>query len=195
MQGPHRRAPIILAAMIGLGGALAPALASESITYTYDALGRLVVAKSEGTVNDDQTHSLCFDPAGNRTKYRSDDTGIVPSCAPTPSAMPSPTAPPTPGMNTLPTAVADTKQVGPNQTRAVDVIANDTDADGDLPLALIAASVSSGSCTVALFSGTEVSVTRGMSGGPGHGAPVCTISYTVIDGRGGSAIGQLQITT
>lgn len=161
-----------------------PALAGEAITYTYDALGRLVVAQSDGTVNDDQTHALCFDPAGNRTKYRADDAGALPSCAPTPSPMPTPTAPSTPS-NTAPTAVADSNNMNNGQTKVINVIANDTDADGDTPLVLTAASVVSGSATVSLASATEVRVVY-VSGN-------ATISYQVTDARGASSTGQLSV--
>lgn len=41
--------------------------AGEVITYTYDALGRLVTVQSSGDVNNGQTTSTAYDPAGNRT--------------------------------------------------------------------------------------------------------------------------------
>lgn len=41
--------------------------ASETITYTYDALGRLVNASTSGTVNNGLTTSTAYDPAGNRS--------------------------------------------------------------------------------------------------------------------------------
>ena len=45
----------------------APAVASETITYTYDALGRLVAVARTGTVNNGASASYTYDPANNRT--------------------------------------------------------------------------------------------------------------------------------
>ncbi|GLK45537.1 MULTISPECIES: hypothetical protein [Novosphingobium] len=57
-----------------------PAAAAETITYTYDALGRLVKAQSAGTVNSNQTHSSCYDKAGNRIRYVSSSAGTPAAC-------------------------------------------------------------------------------------------------------------------
>lgn len=46
-----------------------PALAGETVTYTYDELGRLKTVSSTGTINNGQTTSVTFDAAGNRTNY------------------------------------------------------------------------------------------------------------------------------
>jgi hypothetical protein len=73
-----------VAIALGSIGAGSPAFASETITYTYDALGRLVVAKSTGTVNNNQTHSICYDAAGNRILYDSNTTGTPPACVSSP---------------------------------------------------------------------------------------------------------------
>jgi len=71
--------------------------ATETVTYTYDALGRLVVGSSTGTVNNGQARSYCYDAAGNRTQIRIDAAGNTAPCAtstgsPTPSPTPAPTA-------------------------------------------------------------------------------------------------------
>jgi YD repeat-containing protein len=42
------------------------AQASETTTYTFDALGRIVAVNSTGTVNNGIATSLGYDPAGNR---------------------------------------------------------------------------------------------------------------------------------
>jgi len=47
--------------------ASAPARASETITYTYDALGRLVQVTRAGTVNNGASATYSYDPANNRT--------------------------------------------------------------------------------------------------------------------------------
>jgi YD repeat-containing protein len=46
-----------------------PLQATETITYTYDALGRVTGVSSTGTINAGQSVSTTFDPAGNRTNY------------------------------------------------------------------------------------------------------------------------------
>jgi YD repeat-containing protein len=45
----------------------APAAASETITYQYDALGRLVSVTRAGTVNNGASATYTYDPANNRT--------------------------------------------------------------------------------------------------------------------------------
>lgn len=44
----------------------APSQASETIQYTYDALGRLVEVSRGGAVNEGATSTYQYDPAGNR---------------------------------------------------------------------------------------------------------------------------------
>ena len=46
----------------------APAFAAETITYTYDARGRLVKVERTGTVNNGVTTNYTIDKADNRTK-------------------------------------------------------------------------------------------------------------------------------
>lgn len=58
----------------------APAFGAETITYTYDALGRLVKAQNSGTVNNNQVRSFCYDKAGNRIQYVSNGTGVPAAC-------------------------------------------------------------------------------------------------------------------
>lgn len=41
-------------------------MAEETVTYTYDALGRLVKTVRTGTVNDNVQTSYQYDPASNR---------------------------------------------------------------------------------------------------------------------------------
>ena len=45
----------------------ASARASETITYSYDALGRLVTVSRTGTVNNGASAAYTYDPANNRT--------------------------------------------------------------------------------------------------------------------------------
>src|SRR5437764_12751702 len=41
--------------------------ASETVSYTYDALGRLVVVSRAGTVNNGASESYSYDSSDNRT--------------------------------------------------------------------------------------------------------------------------------
>lgn len=59
-----RRAIICFVAMSAIS---APAFATETITYSYDALGRLVKVLHSGTVNNGQQSTYTHDPADNRT--------------------------------------------------------------------------------------------------------------------------------
>lgn len=49
--------------------AAAASRASETTTYSYDALGRLTATSSSGTVNNGVATSVGYDPAGNRSSY------------------------------------------------------------------------------------------------------------------------------
>lgn len=55
-----------IAAMCLTGAALA-AYATETITYTYDARGRLVKVVRTGTVNNNVSAAYSYDKADNRT--------------------------------------------------------------------------------------------------------------------------------
>ena len=60
-----RKLPLaIAAALLSLSGA---AHAGETITYTYDAKGRLVKVERSGTVNNGVTTNYAHDKADNRT--------------------------------------------------------------------------------------------------------------------------------
>lgn len=56
------------------------AQASETQTYVYDELGRLISVTHSGTINSSLKASYCLDAAGNRTQYKSDSTGGGVSC-------------------------------------------------------------------------------------------------------------------
>lgn len=58
------RAFFIFAGLILLGAA---AYAAETITYTYDARGRLKQVTRTGTVNNGVTTNYTYDKADNRT--------------------------------------------------------------------------------------------------------------------------------
>lgn len=46
------------------------ALATETVTYTYDAKGRLVKVERTGTVNNNITTTYTHDKADNRTNVK-----------------------------------------------------------------------------------------------------------------------------
>ena len=52
--------------------------AAEVTTYTYDALGRLAVASSAGTVNSGIQVAVEFDKAGNRAELEVSGSGRAP---------------------------------------------------------------------------------------------------------------------
>ena len=47
------------------------AYASQTVTYTYDALGRLVTSQTQGGPGNGTTQYFHYDPAGNRKNYQS----------------------------------------------------------------------------------------------------------------------------
>ena len=49
--------------------AASAATAAETVTYSYDALGRLTASSSSGTVNDGATSTIGYDAAGNRSIF------------------------------------------------------------------------------------------------------------------------------
>src|SRR5438128_1369898 len=53
-----------------------PTKASETITYSYDALGRLVTVARSGTVNNGVSSSYTYDQADNRTNVTVTTGGI-----------------------------------------------------------------------------------------------------------------------
>ncbi len=60
-----KRCTIAAAALLLAVGA-APAMAAETISYSYDARGRLVQVARTGTVNDGVTTTHQYDRADNR---------------------------------------------------------------------------------------------------------------------------------
>lgn len=67
------------------------ARATEAVTNTYDALGRLVGRTSAGSVNNNKAVTFCFDGAGNRVRMVADSSGVLAVC-PVPTPSPTPTS-------------------------------------------------------------------------------------------------------
>src|SRR3712207_5653552 len=98
--------------------------ASETTSYSYDALGRLTISTISGGSNHSVGTATCFDAAGNRTRYIV-GAGVT-SCASAP--------PPPPPSNSPPVAVADSASGECNYATIVNVVANDYDPNGNAPL-------------------------------------------------------------
>jgi YD repeat-containing protein len=62
-----RTEKLLLTLFIAVLTAGAAATANETISYTYDARGRLVQVKHSGTVNNNVTANYQYDKADNRT--------------------------------------------------------------------------------------------------------------------------------
>ncbi|MBI4291812.1 MAG: tandem-95 repeat protein, partial [Betaproteobacteria bacterium] len=91
-----------------------------------------------------------------------------------------------PGQNQPPVANADSASTAFGTPVTVNVLANDTDANGD-PLSVIA--VTNGTKGTVVNNGTSVTYT------PGSGTSGTDLfTYTVADGRGGSATGTVTVT-
>ena len=58
---------LVIGALIAAAGI---ASASETITYTYDAKGRLVLVQHSGTVNNNVTANYTYDAADNRKNLK-----------------------------------------------------------------------------------------------------------------------------
>lgn len=60
---------LLLAAPVLLGG-MSPAVAAETVTYSYDAKGRLTKVVRTGSVNNNVTVDYEHDKADNRTRLK-----------------------------------------------------------------------------------------------------------------------------
>jgi YD repeat-containing protein len=61
----RRKEKILMA--VSIATIAATAMASETINYSYDARGRLVLVKHSGTVNNNVSANYTYDKANNRT--------------------------------------------------------------------------------------------------------------------------------
>ncbi|MEM6891311.1 MAG: cadherin-like domain-containing protein [Pseudomonadota bacterium] len=108
------------------------------------------------------------------------------------SGTPDPVDPdpvdPDPGTNEAPEAKNDTARTAQNTTILVDVLANDTDADGN-PLSLVDVQYDGSTSIVSIKNGQiEVNPLKAATN-----ARTETITYTVSDGKGGTDTGVLQV--
>jgi YD repeat-containing protein len=69
----------IATSLIAIGLLSTAALATETITYTYDARGRLVKVVHTGTVNTNNQACYKYDKADNRTQVQT-TVASLPAC-------------------------------------------------------------------------------------------------------------------
>lgn len=169
-----------------------PAQAQETVTYQYDALGRLSASVISGGPNNGIATATCFDPAGNRTQYFT-GSGAPPACASLPSPAPTPTPGPTPTpapapTNQPPIATNDTFSLRCWTSGVKNLTANDSDPDGNLPLTLKSIVRQSGSADATIISASSVSIDANDKG-------PSVFSYVVADSLGATATGKLTVTS
>ena len=172
-----RKAAFLLGAAAGAFVLDGAARASETIVYSYDPLGRLTGASTTGGPNDGLGVATGYDPAGNRTNYGVGTDGNPP---------PTPTPTPTPS-NQPPVTVSDSLSVPQCSAGTRDVLANDSDPEGNVPLSL-----------VSLAQGSKGTATISNSTTIRYEADVVTgtdkVTYTVRDSLGATSTGNLNIT-
>jgi Bacterial Ig domain len=151
--------------------------ATETVTYSYDAQGRLVQSVISGTVNNGQSNTTSFDAANNRTNYSVSVNGGTP---------------PPPTSNQPPVTVADTLLNVPKcAVRSKDVTFNDSDPEGNVPLVLLSVVNANPSLGFALVkSASTVEYSADSSGATGTD----TVTYTVRDSLGATATGILTVS-
>lgn len=152
---------------------------AETISFSYDALGRLVLSTTSGGPNSAIGSTTCFDAAGSRAR-QTVGSGVTSCGTPTPTPTPTPS-------NTPPVAVNDTSSGACNVEKIVNVVTNDYDPNGNTPLSLV--SVNPAANTYAyVYSGTSLAVV-------GSGSRTEYIYYVVQDSLGAIATGRFTYTT
>lgn len=173
-----------VAAFVCHGGAQA----SETTSYTYDALGRLIAVSTSGGPNNGLNIGTAYDPAGNRTNYSAGGAppGSPPASPPTSPPGPPPGSPPgsPPSGNQPPVANPDRLTAPKCVQRLVNVVANDPDPEGHYPLELTAVNQS--------WAWVQSATSIGMYTPDQNGTYV--ITYTVADSLGATSNGTLTVT-
>lgn len=170
--------------------------ATESVTYSYDELGRLVETRVVGGPRDGVLNATSFDPAGNRVNVSVSGVGGVgapppsppPAPPPPPPPAPPPPPPPPPAANQPPVFVADALLSVPcNGNDVRNVLGNDTDPENDLPLSM----------TLTGGSGLGYVVQDGAQSirfyAPETRNVLYTVTYTIRDARGATSTGTLEM--
>ena len=171
-------------------------VAQESTTYKYDELGRLIETRVSGGARDGLATGTGFDPAGNRTSYNvSGSASGSPPSPPPPSPPPSPPTPPPsppplppPASNQPPVFVPDTVlSVVCDASGSRNVLVNDTDPEGDLPLSFTLTG-GSGINFVAASGAQSITFYAPLTRNATY-----TVTYTITDARGATATGVLDL--
>ncbi len=157
--------------------------ATETVTYSYDAQGRLVQSVISGSVNNGQSSSTTFDAANNRTNYAVSLSGSTP---------PPPPPPPPPPSNNPPVTVADSLMNVPKcAIRDKDVTFNDSDPEGNVPLVLLSVVNSNPSLgSPSVWSASTVRYEADITGATGSDM----VTYTVRDSLGATSTGTLTVS-
>jgi YD repeat-containing protein len=74
-----RRIGTFTTGLVAFGALSSSAHATETITYTYDARGRLVKVVHTGTVNNNNQACYKYDKADNRTQVQT-NVASLPAC-------------------------------------------------------------------------------------------------------------------
>ena len=180
-----RKAALLLGAAASVLAAAGTGRASETITYTFDALGRLVSATTTGGPNDALAVSTRYDPAGTRCSYYVSGAGG--SAVPPPPACPTGAPPPPPPGNQPPVAVDDSGSMTWCAGASFNVLANDSDPDGNVPLALVSVSGGGTRGTPSIVGGQVWFEPSGVTG-------TATVNYTMRDSLGATDSAVLTIS-
>lgn len=170
---------------------------SETDVFTYDSLGRLITTEVTGGTgtNNGDTRTMCYDAMGNRTEVKTREDGSVPACPnqppsqpPPPSPPPSPPPPPPPS-NNPPVAVDDSASGECSSVQFVNLVANDSDPDGDTPLNITSIVKNSGGASATLINPNFVEVIFGPQ------FDISTFTYTLSDPSGATDSATLTVST
>ncbi|MBX9583024.1 MAG: cadherin-like domain-containing protein [Gemmataceae bacterium] len=149
--------------------------ATGTLTFSAGQTSKTVTVTVRGdrTYEPDETFALNLSAPVGATVARA-GTGTIRNDDPAPANRP-------------PVAVNDTARTAPGQAVAVAVLANDSDPDGD-PLSVTAVSTPAHGTAVRNADGTVTYTPAAGYTGPD------SFTYTVSDGRGGSATGTVTLT-
>lgn len=162
---PGRAAAFSVAAFV----ALAPALAQETLSYTYDSRGRLVRVVHASSANDGISSSFTYDDADNRTGSSVSTEGGVTTLTLSPSSLPDGTV----GTAYSETITASGGSGGYSYTKASGILPTGLSLNGST-------GVLSGTPTTADSYNFTISATDSSGGSGSH-------AYTVSIGNGGTS--------
>jgi len=158
---------LLSAFTIALAGA---AVATETTTYEYDAQGRLIKSSKSGGPASGTEKCASFDAAGNRTNQTVNSAGCSGSGGGSGGG----------GGTNNPPVTANDLLLSYCGSGSVNVIANDSDPDGD-PITAISVTGGMGSY---ITGGNTVVVTSGTGG---------SLTYTIQDTGGATAQGTVSV--